>query len=97
MVDVRQRAAEAAVADAEEIVVVGRGPELGDEGDCVQAAAVVVDLPLNTLELATVDVVPEYEIVSQISGLKRDLENSPVAAGVSIVAPVRNGRLVGEN
>ena len=58
LVDVGERAAEPAEADAEEVVVVGRGAELRDERDGVQAAAVVVDLALDALELPSIDVVP---------------------------------------
>lgn len=61
LVDVGERAAQAAVGDAEEVVVCRRRFEFGDEREGVEAAAVVVDLSLDALELPTVDVVPDEE------------------------------------
>ena len=98
LVDVRERAAEAAEADAEEVVIVRRGAELRDERDGVQAAAVVVDLPLDALELPAVDVVPgrtQCKLRSKTQG--RRAQNSPVATCVPVVAPVRDCWLVRED
>ena len=58
LVDVRERAAEPAEADAEEVEVARRGAELGDERDRVEAAPVVVDLAFDALKLSPIDIVP---------------------------------------
>lgn len=80
LVDVRQRRGVAGVADAEEVEVRGVGVAAvgGEERQRVEAAAVVVDLALEALQLAAVDEVP-------------------VAAGVAVPAPVRDGRHVGDD
>lgn len=58
LVDVGEWSAEPAESQPEEEDVGWGRLEFGDEGEGVEAAAVVVDLALDALELAAVDIVP---------------------------------------
>ena len=60
-VDIRHRTTAATIADTQKVEISRKRHILGDEWECIQAAAVVVDLTLNALQLCPIDVVPAHE------------------------------------
>lgn len=95
LVDIGKGAAQSGVTHTQEVVIRRGRLKRRDERECIETAAVVMDLAFDSLKFSTVDIVPGWMIGFSLNFLgKRD---SPVASSITAISPMGDQGLICEN